>query len=103
MNGSASDAASGESSGWPASFASALAASSRARAPRRSGVKYACRKLTRAGSANPSLCFAYQAFSSSVLGSCAAATSSARNCIFCAMRRFTMVSSLSRPSASASR
>ena len=49
------------------------------------------------------LCFSNQLLSSALVGSRAAATSSARNCIFCAMRRLTISSSLSRPIASASR
>ncbi len=44
--------------------------------------------------------FSYQLLSSSVVGSRAAATSSARNCIFWAMRRLTISSFLSRPIAS---
>ena len=46
--------------GWPASFASACSASSRARAPRRSGEKYRCRKLSRGGCANLAWFFSNQ-------------------------------------------
>ncbi len=59
--------------------------------------------MTRAGCVNNAVFFANQAFSSAVVGSCAVETSSARNSIFWAIRRLTIVSSLSRPIASASR
>ena len=55
MKGSASAAAAWVSTGWPASRASACCASSRARAPRRSGEKYRCRRLRRGGCANLAL------------------------------------------------
>ena len=60
MNGSASEPAIFASTGWPASFASACCASSRARGPRRSGAKYRCRKLNRGGCANLALFFSNQ-------------------------------------------
>ena len=50
MNGSDSPSSSGASSGLPASLRSASMASSRARAPRRSGEKYRWRNVTRLGS-----------------------------------------------------
>ena len=57
----------------------------------------------RPGNANLSAFFAYHDFDFALVGFYAAATSSARNCIFCAIRRLTMVSSLSSPIATASR
>ncbi len=59
--------------------------------------------MTRAGCENIDGFFSKYARSSAVVGSCAAETSSARNSIFWAMRRLTIVSSLSSPIASASR
>ena len=66
MNGSASELAIFASTGWPASLASACCASSRARAPRRSGEKYRCRKLSRGGCANLAWFCSNQLMSSAV-------------------------------------